>query len=140
MIARVFLDTDAIISATLSHKGAAFQLMNHKQVEKRISNLTTEEAQRTAAKLGIDNKDLQKRLTICTKFDIKTSLKSIRKSYGSYVYDATDSHVLCGAVESKSQFLITYNLKDYKIDLIKRKFNIIVTTPGMFLQFVRSRM
>lgn len=139
MTTKVFVDTDVIISSSLSKKGAAFQLLNNTHVKKYVSNLSHEEARRTAKKLRIDPDKVQRQLKLCAKVSIKEKLPAIKKRFGEYVNDITDSHVVAGAVESKSQFLVSYNVKDFKIELIKRELDIIVLTPGTFLQYLRSR-
>ena len=58
--------------------------------------------------------------------------------FGQHSRDPNDAHIIAGAVKAKAQFLLTYNLKDYKIDKIKKDFGIIVTTPAKFLQYLRS--
>lgn len=56
-----------------------------------------------------------------------------------YVYDIDDSHIVMGAQKSNSKFLLTYNIKDYNIDLIKKDFDIIVFKPGIFIQYLRRK-
>src|SRR3989338_10207618 len=134
---RVFVDTDVVISSSISHVGAAHQLLRSDTAQKFISNLSREEARGTAKKLTIDFRKVQKQLRLCTSIEIKEDLISIKKVYGTYINDVTDSHVVAGAVCSKSQFIVSYNLKDFKIESIKRKFDIIVLTPGTLLQYLR---
>lgn len=76
---------------------------------------------------------------MCTKIDLNENLSTIEIEYAKYVNDPTDAHIVAGAVNSKSRFLTTYNLKDFKIELIKREFDIIVLSPGTLLQYLRSK-
>ena len=136
---KVFVDTDVIISSSLSKTGAAYQLLGSTTIQRFVSNFSTEEAQRTANKLGISIQEVSNQLNLCTKVEINKDLKSIIESHNVYVNDPADSHVVAGAIESKSLFLATYNLKDFRAEYIKRELDIIVLTPGTLLQFLRSR-
>jgi len=66
------------------------------------------------------------------------SFTSLKKIYGGYVSDIKDIHIVAGAVISKADFLISYNLKHYHQDKIKQDFKIILLTPARFLQYLRS--
>ena len=69
---------------------------------------------------------------------IEKTQHEIKERYKDYVEDLNDAHIVAGAAESKAHFLITYNIRDFKIEKIKKDFDIIVLTPGMFLQYLRS--
>lgn len=45
---RVFIDTDVIISASLSTSGAAYQLLNNVHIQKFVSNFSIDDAQSTS--------------------------------------------------------------------------------------------
>lgn len=138
MSPRVFIDTDVIISSSLSQKGAAYELLDQFSIKPFISNFSIEEAYRTSKKIKINLRRLQKQLKKCNEVSISQNISTIEKKYKSYVKDITDTHVVAGAVASKSRFITTYNLKDYKIEKIKRDLDIIVLTPGLVLQYIRS--
>lgn len=125
---KIFVDSDVVISSLISTNGAAFQLLNSKNdLIKIISNLSQKELKIVMARLNID-----KPLPILEIINIKNI-----KKYSVYSTDPNDSHIVAGADQSKSRFLITYNLKHYKIDKIKQDLKIIVMTPGTFLQYLR---
>jgi len=71
--------------------------------------------------------------------DLSETLEQIKLKYKLYVKDINDAHIVAGAAKSQVNYLITYNLKDFKINGIKEKCNIKIMTPGMFLQFLRSK-
>ena len=102
-----------------------------------ISNFSITEIEVVTKRLNIQNKlkNLESRINI---INLDTGIDNIRNLFKEYVYDADDTHIVMGAKESKSKFLLTYNMKDYNIDLIKKDFNIIVLKPGMFIQYLRS--
>ncbi len=137
---RVFVDSDVVISSLISQKGAAFLLLSKKDQNYYISNLSKRELAIVAGRLSINKTKLT--FTIKNKLKlvtIKDGLDSIKIRFSQHTKDPNDAHVIAGAVKAKVQFLLTYNLKDYKIDKIKKDFGIIVITPAKFLQYLRSQ-
>lgn len=137
---KVFVDSDVIISSLLSSKGAAFLLI-HKtdDINLFISNHSQKELEIVAARLEISQEDLN--LLVKKRFqlpELKHSYEQVRKEYNNYVSDINDAHIIFGAKEAKVRFLISYNIKDFKIEKIKKEFNILVMTPGQFIQYLRS--
>jgi len=57
---------------------------------------------------------------------ISTKLASLQDNYLNYVNDPKDVQILADAVCSWCNILLTDNLKDFKIDLIKKDFGIEV--------------
>ena len=137
---KLFVDSDVVISSLLSSKGAAFLLI-HKidSIKLIISNLSQQELEIVAARLEISQDELkllhEKRFNIV---NLEFSHEEPKKEYENYVSDANDAHIILGAKEAKARFLITYNLKDFKIEKIKQDLDILVMTPGQFLQYLRS--
>lgn len=127
-------------SSFLSSKGAAFLLI-HKidRIKLFISNLSQQELEIVATRLKISQDELQSMLEKrFSSVDLKLTFEELKKVYKNYVSDINDTHIILGAKEAKVNLLITYNLKDYKIEKIKQDFNILVMTPGQFIQFLRS--
>lgn len=135
---KIFLDSDVVISSLISDKGAAYLLVNQLKVEKFISNLSISELKQVFKRLNLDPDNLE----LTTKRFEMVKLKQVRiikKEFEDYVSDLNDSHVVAGAFQARVKFLITYNLRHFKIDKIKEDFNIIVLTPVNFLQYLRSK-
>ena len=136
---RVFVDSDVIISSLISQKGAAFLLLSKKGLSFYISNLSKRELAIVVERLNIDRIELssiiKNKLKILT---IKETLGSIKTKFSQYTKDPNDAHIVAGASRANAKFLITYNLRDYKIDKIKHDFGIICLNPGQFLQYLRS--
>ena len=136
---RIFLDSDVIISSFISSSGASYYLLNNNlnALQFYISNFSITEIEVVTKGLNIQNKlkNLESRINI---INLDTGIDNIRNLFKGYVYDVDDTHIVMSAKESKSKFLLTYNMKDYNIDLIKKDFNIIVLKPGMFIQYLRS--
>lgn len=138
---RVFVDSDVVISSLISDKGAAFLLLNTQDSGPRffITQYSLNELEIVTQRLGIPRKNLAMLVeTSLETVRISMSRERIEKIYARYVVDTDDAHVVSGAREAKCRFLLTYNIKDYKSDKIKAKFNIILMTPAMFLQYMRS--
>ena len=136
---RIFLDSDVVISSFISSSGASYYLLNNNlnALQFYISNFSITEIEVVTKGLNIQNKlkNLESRINI---INLDTGIDNVRNLFKEYVYDVDDTHIVMGAKESKSKFLLTYNMKDYNIDLIKKDFNIIVLKPGMFIQYLRS--
>ncbi|MBL7078327.1 putative toxin-antitoxin system toxin component, PIN family [Candidatus Shapirobacteria bacterium] len=139
---RVFVDSDVVISSLISQKGVAHLLLFTKisqSVKFYLSNFSLKEQRVVIERLKINHKNhaslVKKRLTL---IELKSSLRAIKKNYQSYVNDLDDAHIVSGAKKAKAGFLITYNQKDFKKEEVKKDFGIIILSPGLFLQYLRS--
>ncbi len=136
---RVFVDSDVIISSLLSNIGAAYFLLHKANLELFISDVSFRELKIVTKRLGLVAVKLtalvEKKFTI-VKLNKNTS--EIKRSYGKYTHDENDAHIAAGASTAKAKFLITYKLRDFKADYIKRDFGIICMKPAHFLQYLRS--
>jgi predicted nucleic acid-binding protein len=138
---RIFVDSDVIIAALLSPAGASHLFLYglNKPNQPFISTFSLKELNIVTKRLNIDQKILSKLVKkIFTIVKINQTFSEIIEKYSLYVFDRYDAHIVAGAVESKSRFLITYNTKDYKIEEIKRKFGILIFKPAQYLQYLRS--
>ncbi|OGG14717.1 hypothetical protein A2875_05160 [Candidatus Gottesmanbacteria bacterium RIFCSPHIGHO2_01_FULL_46_14] len=141
MIRQVFVDSDVIISSLLSDKGAAFLLLHSQPSLTRffITQYSIDELEIVVQRLEISNKNLTQLVdTRLETVHIPTSQERIQKTYERYVIDTGDAHIVGGAAETKCRFLLTYNVKHFRTEKIKEKFNILIMTPAMFLQYIRS--
>lgn len=123
----------------MSRSGAAYFLLSTTSLQLFISSLSKKELETVVKKLGIESN----RLTTLIENNLKVamlleSLPEIKESFKRYVLDENDAHILAGAKAAKADFLITYNVKDFKIDKIKKDLGILTLTPGNFLQYLRS--
>lgn len=134
----IFLDSDVIVAALLSKKGASSEIIKNNEFTKFASKTIKKEVEEVVKRLPIDITDnkLFETIHIIT-LDINRG--RLAKKYFAYVSDLEDSHVVAGAERSKSSFLLTHNLKHYKTDLIEQKLKIVVLNPGQFLQYLRSK-
>lgn len=140
MALKVFVDSDVVISSLISSTGAAFLLLNQTDdIELYISNISMSELERVMERLSLDGQTLKKlakkRFTI---FQLGKTVEEVKKQFSNYVLDIDDAHIVAGAVRAKVQFLISYNTKHFKSDKLRENFNIILSTPANFLQYLRS--
>lgn len=133
---KVFLDSDVTISSLLSKTGAAYFLVNKSKITKNISDVSKKEIESILSRKSMQKNSFE---LILENFEISKLQKRHLAKFTNYVFDANDSHIVAGAVKGKSKFLLTYNIKHYNTERIKRELNIIVMTPGLFLQYLRSR-
>lgn len=132
---RVFIDSDVVISSLLSSGGAAYILLNATDVTHIISTASVKELRVVCKRLNISRDHLdtliQKKLTVIP-------LRKEAKNYQVYVADQNDTHIVVGAVSAKASYLVSYNLKHFKRDKIKDELEILLMTPALFLQYMRS--
>ncbi len=132
---KIFLDSDVIISSVISSLGAAYLLIHEvKDLDKFISNISLEELSIVANRLNIAPPRLKS--LINNRFEI-VNLKDSRE-FSKYTFDFNDSHIVAGAKKAKVKFLITYNIRHFNIEKVKQDLDIMVITPGKFLQYLRS--
>ena len=136
---KVFVDSDVIISLLLSEKGAAYLLLKSDNITPIISNISRNEIEIVVEQLNIDQSKLKKLLKQLKHINLPLTLDKVEKKFSQYVTDIYDAHIVAGAIEGRVTFLITYNIRHFKIDKIKEDLNIIVMTPGQFIQYLRSR-
>lgn len=137
---RIFVDSDVVISSLLSQSGAAYLLLSFTSFEFFISSLSKKEIEKVVGRLGIESNMLKtligKNLEVVK---LSESVNEIKKSFNQYVLDENDAHIVVGAKSAKADFLITYNIKDFKIEKVKQDLGIVILTSGNFLQYLRSR-
>jgi len=134
---QVFLDTDVIISSLLSTQGAAYSLIHQTKVDRIISLWVREEVVEVAKRLNLDNPSVV--LDQCRVVGLELAKEVMVETYGEYVTDDQDAHVVAGAVVSKVKFLLTYNHKHYRVESIRQDLGLLILRPGEFLQFLRSQ-
>jgi predicted nucleic acid-binding protein len=136
---RLFIDSDVVISSLLSSSGAAYFLLNQSQLKPVITSFSLTELKTVVKRMNIDSEKLNmlvhKNFEVCK---IAKDLDEIKKEYSQYVTDINDSHIVAGAHIAKVKYLITYNLRHFKTDKIKDKLDILLLTPALFMQFLRS--
>lgn len=136
---RIFVDSDVIISSFMSQSGAAYFLLSTTSLQLFVSSLSKKELETVVKRLGIKSNMLAALIKNNLKVTmLLESLPQIKESFKQYVLDENDAHILAGAKAAKADFLITYNIKDFKIDKIKKDLGILTLTPGNFLQYLRS--
>ena len=139
MVIKVFIDSDVFISSLISKTGAANFLINESDVELIVSNVSIDEINNVALRLGLHKIEIEKLLEKrFTKIILQYSLKEIKLRYKVYVTDIDDAHIVAGAEKGNVRFLISYNIKDFNVNKIKEDFGILVMTPAQFLQYLRS--
>lgn len=134
----VFIDTDVIIASLLSPKGVSHYLLDQ-NIQAHISSISLLEIKKVMKRLKIDPNILKTLIQSRLKtVDMNQSLTEIQQKYATYVSDRDDAHILAGAAGAKAQFLITYNIKHFHREKIKDQFKLLIMTPALFLQYLRS--
>ena len=133
-VPNVVIDTNVLIAALKSKQGASYKLLISLVDDIYIPNVSVPlfieyeaVAKRVGILEGLSNQDIE---TILDYFLSKSSIREIFYLWRPYLKDPKDDLVLEVAVESESEYIITFNKKDFKgID----KFGIKPLTPKEFL-------
>lgn len=137
---KIFIDSDVVISSLVSETGASYYLLNQtRDLKLTLSNYSDKELRKVCTKLNID-KILVSQL-IKNRFKLiklEKTTQEIKTEFKDYTIDPNDTHIVAGAKLAQARFLITYNLKDFRVDKIKKDLGIHVTTPAKLLQYLRS--
>lgn len=134
-IPKIVIDTNILISAMLSSRGAAFKLISligkqHFDYAMSVPLMIEYEdvLKRENSKIVISQEAID---NILDRLCYHADLREIFYLWRPYLNDPKDDLVLELAVESNCNSIVTYNLKDFKnID----KFGLEAITPKIFLQ------
>jgi putative PIN family toxin of toxin-antitoxin system len=130
----VVIDTNVLISALKSTQGASYKLLMSLPKGFFVPNVSVPlflEYESVAKRQGLVSKLSSQDIdSILDYFLSKSSIRKIFFLWRPYLKDPKDDLVLEVAVESQSEFIITFNIKDFKgCD----KFGIAVVTPQEFI-------
>jgi len=134
---KVVIDTNVFISSLKSKMGASYKLLfeaSKRKFELNISPALIFEYESVAKRssIGIELNDSQVNSIIdnICKHSTKCQIFFL---WRPFLKDPKDDFVLELAIESQSEFIITYNLSDFKgVD----KFGIKAVTPKVFLELI----
>ncbi len=132
---KIVIDTNILISAMLSSRGAAFKLISlvgkgHYDYVLSVPLMIEYEdvLKREDSKISLSLESIN---NILDRLCFHAELREIFYLWRPFLHDPKDDLVLELAVESNCNSIITYNLKDFNnID----KFGLEAITPRVFLQ------
>ncbi len=134
---KVVIDTNVFISSLKSKMGASYKLLfevSKRKFEQNISPALIFEYESVAKRssIGIELNDSQIN-SIIDNICKQSTKCQIFFLWRPFLKDPKDDLVLELAIESQSEFIITYNLNDFKG---VEKFGIKVLTPKVFLELI----
>jgi len=135
MIPRVVLDTNVLVAAIRSRRGASFRLLSLVgtgafEIALTVPLVIEYESvlKKHARAAGLTHKDVDDLLDyLCSE----GHHQAVYFLWRPILRDLKDDMVLEAAVESDSDFLVTFNVKDFSGT---EKFNVEVIEPRMLLQ------
>lgn len=137
---RAVLDTNVIISAFKSSKGASHRVLHHFAHGNFIASISTPLALEYESILLRNQKDLElSGKDISLFIDSVCSLANRCKIFFLWrpvLKDPNDEMILEVAVASKSTFIVTFNKRDF---VAAEKFGIVVLSPGEFLKILEVK-
>lgn len=135
---RVILDTNVLFAGLYSSLGASYQILRAIEEDKIKTVISTtllfeyeDVLKRKKLDLGLTNQQIEIIL------DNLCDLSEYQKIYflwRPYLRDPKDDHVLEVAVASKTQIIVTHNIKDFKG---VEKFGIKAIPPGKLLEVIK---
>lgn len=134
-IVNVVLDTNVVVAALKSRRGSAFKLLTLLTDGVYVPNISVplfaeyESVTKRDSVIpdGLSGEDVE---VILDYLLSRSSIRKIFYLWRPYLKDPKDDLVLEVAVESQSEYIITFNKKDFKG---VNKFGIQVVTPKEFL-------
>ena len=131
----VVIDTNVIIAALRSKRGSAYKLLITLVEDLYLPNISVplfveyeSVAKRQGMLEGLGNEDIEAILDYVLS---KSSIRKIFYLWRPFLKDPKDDFILELAVESQSEFIITYNKNDFKgIE----KFGVRALTPKELLK------
>lgn len=134
---KVVIDTNVFISSLKSKMGASYKLLfevSRRKFEQNISPALIFEyesvAKRSSISLELNNSQVNSIIDSICKQSTKCQIFFL---WRPFLKDPKDDFVLELAIESKSEFIITYNVSNFKgIEI----FGIKAITPKVFLELI----
>lgn len=133
----IVIDTNVFISSLKSNRGASFKLLydaSRNKFQQNISSTLIFEhesvAKRSEMNIKLTHDQIDSIIDMLCKWSNHCQIYFL---WRPFLKDANDDFVLELAIESNSEYIITYNVKDFKgVD----KFNIKAITPKEFLVMI----
>ena len=132
---RIVIDTNVFISALRSQKGASYKLLfetSRRKYEQCISPALIFEyesaAKRQNLKINIEQID-----AIIDMICLRSKKCELYFLWRPFLKDPKDDFILELAIESESEFIVTYNIKDFEGVF---QFGINVVNPKEFLKII----
>lgn len=138
---RVVFDTNVLVAAIRSNKGASFQLLlmlPERNFELAISNALYFEYLDVLLRSenrpsGMTELEMIAAIDEMTRYSV---YQDVFFRWRPWLNDENDDMVLELAIASQCDFIVTFNLKDFRrLDV----FGIEAITPSTFLEFLRGR-
>jgi len=137
-IVNVVIDTNVLISALKSNRGASHKLLLSLIDARFVPNISVplfveyeSVAKRPEILNHLGKSDID---SILNYFISKSSIREIFYLWRPFLKDPKDDLLLEVAVESGSEFIITFNKKDF-LDC-EKQFGIKIVTPQEFMQLM----
>jgi putative PIN family toxin of toxin-antitoxin system len=134
---KIVIDTNVIVSALKSRNGFSFKLLSiidddslHISISVPLILEYEDAIKREKSKIGLNHDDINTILDYVCYIGKKSDIYYL---WRPYLKDPKDDMILELAVESESDFIITFNKKDFKGT---NRFGINVLTPKEFFRMI----
>jgi len=134
---KIIIDTNVLIAALKSRRGASFKILSLLRSRKFEFCLSVplvceyeEVLKRGKPELNLTDKEIEKLLDVICLLGVKQQIWFAWRPISS---DAKDDFVAELAINAQVDAIVTHNVKDFKN---LEKFNVKVLTPGEFLMLI----
>jgi len=134
---KIVIDTNVIVSALKSRNGFSFKLLSiidddrlHISISVPLILEYEDAVKREKSKIGLSHEDINTILDYVCYIGKKSDIYYL---WRPYLKDPKDDMILELAVESESDFIITFNKKDFEGT---NRFGIKVLTPKEFFRMI----
>ena len=137
---RAVLDTNVIITALRNSSGASYKLLLDLNQGKYVASVSTplvleyeSVLLRNQGEIGLSKKEISSFVDFICHLSNRCKIFFL---WRPILRDPSDEMVLEVAVASKSNFIVTFNKKDF---IEAEKFGIVVVTPSEFLKIIEVK-
>ena len=134
---RIVIDTNVFVTALRSRRGASFKLLTLLGEDKFVISVSVPlvieyegAAKKISRSLGLNYSDVDDILDYLCKV---SEHRKVHFLWRPFLNDPNDDMVLELAVESQSEYILTYNRKDFQGS---DKFGVKIITPREFLEVI----
>lgn len=134
---RIVIDTNVFVTALRSRRGASFKLLTLLGEDKFVISVSVPlvieyegAAKKISRSLGLNYSDVDDILDYLCKV---SEHRKVHFLWRPFLNDPNDDMVLELAVESQSEYILTYNRKDFQGS---EKFGVKIITPREFLEVI----
>lgn len=137
---QVVVDTNVLVAAARSRRGASYALMKTARSGRWQMNVSSALVAEYEEQLKLEATRQKRPLALVDRFlDVLVAMSNRRQVYfllRPFLRDAEDDFIIELAVASRAEYIVTYNVRDFTG---AQEYGIGVIRPNEFLKMLRKR-